>query len=108
MRLRRIVLGGLAAAAIAAMGAGPAAALAVGPAPGGGVQVDLTHHETAQVATGSLPDTVAGLPHPSAASFGATLRSAAVAATTLPAGRVSFTIVGPLDNLGGVMDVHEW
>ncbi|WP_239004102.1 hypothetical protein [Nocardia panacis] len=91
-----------AASVFAALGAGSASAVAVTPLPGG-VQVDLSPTDTAWVAQSHFGQTLAGLPHPSAASFGAALDAAAGVSAAVPNGRVTFTVYGPFDQLNGTM-----
>ncbi|MBF6134853.1 hypothetical protein IU501_17810 [Nocardia otitidiscaviarum] len=102
---RKLVTGGLlagTAAVLAVMGSGSASAVAVTPLPGG-VQVDLTPADTRWVADTHFGQTLAGLPHPSAASFGQALDSAAKLSSQYPEGRVVFTVFGPFDQLNGTM-----
>ncbi|WP_307817392.1 hypothetical protein [Nocardia acididurans] len=84
------------------LGSGSASAFAVTPLPGG-VQVDLTPADTQWVANTQFGNTIAGLPHPSAASFGQALNSAAALSSQYPNGRVVFTVYGPFDQLNGTM-----
>ncbi|WP_067655010.1 hypothetical protein [Nocardia harenae] len=103
--VRSLVAGALiagAASVFAAMGAGSAGAVAVTPLPGG-VQVDLSPADTAFVAQNNVGRVVAGLPHPSAASFGQALDAAADVSVQVPNGRVTFTVYGPLNELSGTM-----
>ncbi|KAF0845657.1 MULTISPECIES: hypothetical protein [Nocardia] len=103
--VRSIVAGALiagAAAVLTSMGAGSASAVAVTPLPGG-VQVDLSPADTAWVHQNKFGRTVAGLPHPSAASFGQALDAAAAVSSSVPGGRVTFTVYGPFDQLNGTM-----
>ncbi|MCX5042636.1 hypothetical protein OG921_05555 [Aldersonia sp. NBC_00410] len=88
------------------MAAAPASALGVTPVPGG-VQVDLNHAETQWVSQNGVGVRTAGLPHPSAASFGQTLDSVAEVAAGYPQGWVSFTVFGPLDSLNGTMVAYK-
>lgn len=102
---RKLVTGALiagAAGVLAMMGAGSASAASVTPLPGG-VQVDLTHADTQWVAGNHFGQTLAGLPHPSAASFGQALDAAATLSSQYPDGRVVFTVFGPFDQLNGTM-----
>ncbi|MFI6869283.1 hypothetical protein [Nocardia sp. NPDC050406] len=102
---RKLVTGALiagAAGVLAMMGSGSASAVAVTPLPGG-VQVDLSPADTQWVASNHFGQTLAGLPHPSAASFGQALDSAAQLSTQYPQGRVVFTVFGPFDQLNGTM-----
>lgn len=103
--VRSIVAGALiagAASVFAALGAGSAGAVAVTPLPGG-VQVDLSPADTAFVHQNNVGIAIAGLPHPSAASFGQALDAAAEVSTQVPNGRVTFTVYGPLNELNGTM-----
>ncbi|MGW4366988.1 hypothetical protein ACWEKT_15205 [Nocardia takedensis] len=103
--VRSLVAGALiagAASVFAAFGAGSAGAVAVTPLPGG-VQVDLSPSDTRFVDQTNLGLVIAGLPHPSAASFGQALDSAAALSSTYPAGRVTFTVFGPFNELNGTM-----
>jgi hypothetical protein len=88
------------------MSAAPASALGITPVPGG-YQVDLTHSETVWVNQNNIGRAAAGLPHPSAASFGQTLGSVASVAADYPQGRVSFTVFGPLNTLNGTMVAYK-
>ena len=100
---RKLAVGALiAAAASIALGAGSASAATVTPLPGG-VQVDLTPADTQWVAQTHLGQAIAGLPHPSAASFGEALDSAALLSSQYPDGRVVFTVYGPFNELNGTM-----
>ncbi|MRH92038.1 hypothetical protein GFY24_32155 [Nocardia sp. SYP-A9097] len=102
---RKLAAGALLAAAASVsvvLGAGSASAFAVTPLPGG-VQVDLTAADTAWVANSHIGQAIAGLPHPSAASFGESLDSAAAMSSQFPGGRVVFTVYGPFDQLNGTM-----
>ncbi|WP_253798870.1 hypothetical protein [Nocardia amikacinitolerans] len=103
--VRSLVAGALiagAASVFAALGAGSANAVAVTPLPGG-VQVDLSPADTKWVADNNFGRTLAGLPHPSAASFGEALDAAADLSSTYPTGRVTFTVFGPFNELNGTM-----
>lgn len=103
--VRSIVAGALiagAAAVFTSLGAGSASAVAVTPL-AGGVQVDLSPADTAWVSQSRIGLTIAGLPHPSAASFGEALDAAATVSSAVPNGRVTFTVFGPLDQLNGTM-----
>ncbi|WP_336083506.1 hypothetical protein [Nocardia sp. SSK8] len=103
--VRSIVAGALiagAAAVLTSLGAGSASAVAVTPL-AGGVQVDLSPADTAWVHQTRFGLTVAGLPHPSAASFGQALDAAAAVSSAVPNGRVTFTVYGPFDQLNGTM-----
>ncbi|MFC3966090.1 hypothetical protein [Nocardia jiangsuensis] len=103
--VRSLVAGALiagAASVFAALGAGSAGAVAVTPLPGG-VQVDLSPADTAFVHQNNVGLAIAGLPHPSAASFGTALDAAADVSTQVPNGRVTFTVYGPLNELSGTM-----
>ncbi|AVH24546.1 hypothetical protein IU438_21980 [Nocardia cyriacigeorgica] len=103
--VRSLVAGALiagAASVFATLGAGNAGAVAVTPLPGG-VQVDLTPADTKWVHQSGFGRTIAGLPHPSAASFGYALDSAAALSSEYPEGRVVFTVFGPFDQLSGTM-----
>ncbi|MFI9505422.1 hypothetical protein [Nocardia sp. NPDC052566] len=91
-----------AASVFAMLGAGSANAVAVTPLPGG-VRVDLSPADTAWVSDNHLGRTIAGLPHPSAASFGEALDAAATVSSSVPGGRVTFTVFGPFDQLNGTM-----
>ena len=91
-----------AASVLALLGAGSASAVAVTPLPGG-VQVDLTPADTQWVHQTHFGQAIAGLPHPSAASFGQALDSAAELSSQYPQGRVVFTMYGPFDQLSGTM-----
>ncbi|WP_458689342.1 hypothetical protein [Nocardia tengchongensis] len=100
---RKLAVGALlAAAASAVLGAGSASAVAITPLPGG-VQVDLTAADTQWVAQNHFGQVIAGLPHPSAASFGEALDSAAALSSQYPGGRVVFTVYGPFNELNGTM-----
>ncbi len=102
---RKLAAGALLAAAASVsvvLGAGSASAATVTPLPGGW-QVDLSPADTQWVANNHIGMAIAGLPHPSAASFGASLDSAAVLSSQYPAGRVVFTVYGPFDQLNGTM-----
>ncbi|MEU6587138.1 hypothetical protein [Nocardia sp. NPDC046763] len=100
---RKLAVGALlAAAATAVLGAGSASAATVTPLPGG-VQVDLTPADTQWVAQTHIGQAIAGLPHPSAASFGEALDSAAAMSSQYPDGRVVFTVYGPFNELNGTM-----
>lgn len=90
------------ASVLAVMGSGSASAATVTPLPGG-VQVDLTPADTQWVAGNHIGAALAGLPHPSAASFGQALDAAAVLSSQYPEGRVVFTVFGPFDQLNGTM-----
>ncbi|WP_280238797.1 hypothetical protein [Nocardia abscessus] len=103
--VRSIVAGALVAGAasiFAALGAGSAGAVAVTPLPGG-VQVDLSPADTVFVHQNNVGLALAGLPHPSAASFGQALDAAAEVSSSVPGGRVTFTVYGPFDQLNGTM-----
>ncbi|MBH0779979.1 hypothetical protein [Nocardia bovistercoris] len=103
--VRSLVLGALiagAASVFATLGAGSAGAVAVTPLPGG-VQVDLSPSDTRWVHDSHVGNAIAGLPHPSASSFGQALDSAAALSSTYPNGRVTFTVFGPFDELNGTM-----
>ncbi|WP_245677922.1 hypothetical protein [Nocardia acidivorans] len=65
--------------------------------------MDLTPADTAWVANSHIGQAIAGLPHPSAASFGESLDSAAALSSQYPGGRVVFTVYGPFDQLNGTM-----
>ncbi|MEV6769775.1 hypothetical protein AB0N05_14220 [Nocardia sp. NPDC051030] len=102
---RKLAAGALLAAAASVsvlLGSGSASAFSVTPLPGG-VQVDLTPADTQWVAGTHFGQTLAGLPHPSAASFGEALDSAAALSSQYPNGRVVFTVYGPFDTLNGTM-----
>ncbi|GGK61445.1 hypothetical protein [Nocardia camponoti] len=103
--VRSLFVGALiagAAAIASTIGAGSASAFAVTPL-NGGVQVDLSPGDTAWVHQTRFGLTVAGLPHPSAASFGQALDAAATVSSAVPNGRVTFTVYGPIDKLNGTM-----
>lgn len=103
--VRSLVAGALiagAASVFAMMGAGSASAVAVTPL-SGGVQVDLSPADTVWVAQNRFGQTLGGLPHPSAASFGEALDAAAAVSAAVPGGHVTFTVYGPLDSLNGTM-----
>ncbi|MGQ4599554.1 hypothetical protein [Nocardia sp. R6R-6] len=103
--IRSIVAGALvagAASVCAVLGAGSANAVAVTPLPGG-IQVDLSPADTVWVHQNHVGLAVAGLPHPSAASFGEALDAAAQVSSAVPGGRVTFTVYGPFDQLNGTM-----
>ncbi|MFI5782446.1 hypothetical protein [Nocardia sp. NPDC051570] len=106
MRLvRKLVAGAMiagAASVLAVLGAGSASAVAVTPLPGG-VQVDLTPGDTQWVHQTHIGNAIGALPHPSAASFGQALDSAADLSSKYPDGRVVFTVYGPFDQLSGTM-----
>ncbi|MFQ6399143.1 hypothetical protein ACLMAJ_37640 [Nocardia sp. KC 131] len=107
MRIARsLVTGALiagAASVFALLGAGSASAVAVTPL-AGGVQVDLSPADTTWVYQSHIGKTViAGLPHPSAASFGQALDAAAGVSSNVPNGRVTFTVYGPFNELSGTM-----
>ncbi len=91
-----------AASVFGVLGAGSAGAVTVTPLPGG-IQVDLNPADTAWVHHNRIGLAVAGLPHPSAASFGHALDSAAQVSASVPGGRVTFTVYGPLHQLNGTM-----
>ncbi|MBF6330322.1 hypothetical protein [Nocardia transvalensis] len=103
--VRKLVAGALvagAASVLAVLGAGSASAVSVTPLPGG-VQVDLTPGDTQWVHQTHIGQAIANLPHPSAASFGQALDSAAGLSSQYPDGRVVFTVYGPFDQLNGTM-----
>ncbi len=103
--VRSMVAGALiagAASVFAVLGAGSASAVAVTPLPGG-VQVDLSPADTQWVHQTHFGRTIAGLPHPSAASFGEALDGAAAVSSAYPTGRVTFTVFGPFNELNGTM-----
>ncbi|MFF0542143.1 hypothetical protein ACWEVD_09440 [Nocardia thailandica] len=103
--VRSLVAGALiagSAAVLGVLGAGQASAVAVTPL-SGGVQVDLSPADTAWVSQSRIGLSIAGLPHPSAASFGQALDAAATVSSAVPNGRVTFTVYGPLDQLNGTM-----
>lgn len=103
--VRSLVAGALiagAASVFAMLGAGSASAVAVTPL-AGGVKVDLSPADTAWVAQNHIGQAIAGLPHPSAASFGEALDAAAGLSSNVPGGRVTFTVYGPLNELNGTM-----
>ncbi len=103
--VRSLVAGALiagAASVFATLGAGSAGAVAVTPLPGG-VQVDLSPADTQWVHQSHIGQAIAGLPHPSAASFGQALDSAAALSSNYPTGRVTFTVFGPFNELNGTM-----
>ncbi|WP_019928411.1 hypothetical protein [Nocardia sp. BMG111209] len=103
--VRALAIGALIAGAASistALGAGSAGAVAFTPVPGG-VQVDLTPGDTQWVHQTHFGQVLAGLPHPSASSFGEALDSAADLSAQYPSGRVVFTVYGPLDKLNGTM-----
>ncbi|MEU1986174.1 hypothetical protein [Nocardia sp. NPDC019395] len=91
-----------AASVLATVGAGSAGAVAVTPLPGG-VRVDLSHSDTQWVHNSKFGHTLAGIPHPSAPSFGMALDAAAAVSSNQPNGRVVFTVFGPLHELNGSM-----
>lgn len=91
-----------AASVLATVGAGSAGAVAVTPLPGG-VRVDLSPADTRWVDQNNIGQMVAGVPHPSAPSFGQALDAAAAVSATYPNGRVTFTVFGPLHELSGSM-----
>ncbi|MFR9753186.1 hypothetical protein ACL02S_19415 [Nocardia sp. 004] len=91
-----------AASVFAVLGAGSAGAVAVSPLPGG-IQVDLSPADTMWVHQNNIGSAIAGLPHPSAASFGQALGAAAQVSSSVPGGRVTFTVFGPFDQLNGTM-----
>ncbi|WP_245547942.1 hypothetical protein [Nocardia pneumoniae] len=91
-----------AASVFAVLGAGSANAVAVTPLQGG-VQVDLSPADTVWVHQTHVGLAIAGLPHPSAASFGQALDAAAQVSSSVPGGRVTFTVYGPFDQLNGSM-----
>jgi hypothetical protein len=103
--VRTVVIGGLVAGA-AVLGVGSASALGLQPLPGG-VQVDLSHDETMWVRDNNIGIAASRLPHPSAESFGYTLQAVSEKASEYPAGRVSFTMFGPFDQLSGTMVAFE-
>ena len=97
------------AGAVVVIGIGSAAtasALAVAPIPGG-VQVDLNHADTVWAYQNNVGPAIASIPNPSLQSLGAALHETTWVASQLPAGRVSFTVEGPLNNLGGLIVVLE-
>jgi hypothetical protein len=103
--VRSLVAGALiagAASVFAVLGAGSASAVAVTPL-AGGVRVDLSPADTAWVHQSHFGQTIAGLPHPSAASFGQALDAAATVSSSVPGGRVTFTVFGPFNQLSGTM-----
>ncbi|QIS10819.1 MULTISPECIES: hypothetical protein [Nocardia] len=103
--VRSLVAGALiagAASLFGMLGAGSAGAVAVTPLPGG-VQVDLSPADTVWVHQTHFGQVIAGLPHPSAPSFGAALDAAADVSASVPNGRVTFTVYGPFDQLNGTM-----
>ncbi|WP_194819281.1 hypothetical protein [Nocardia sp. XZ_19_385] len=103
--VRSLVAGALiagAASVFAVLGAGSANAVAVTPLPGG-LQVDLSPGDTRWVSQSNIGLALAGLPHPSAASFGQALDAAAEVSSAVPNGRVTFTVFGPLNELNGTM-----
>ena len=103
--VRTFAVGALVAGA-AALGVGSASALGLQPLPGG-FQVDLSHDETMWVKNNNIGIAASGLPHPSAESFGLTLQAVSETASQYPAGRVSFTMFGPYDELSGTMAAFE-
>lgn len=103
--VRKLVAGAMiagAASVLAVLGAGSASAVSVTPLPGG-VQVDLSPGDTQWVHQTHIGNAIATLPHPSAASFGQALNSAADLSAQYPDGRVVFTVYGPFDQLNGTM-----
>ena len=103
--VRKLAAGAIIAAAasgLAMLGAGSASAVGVTPLPGG-VQVDLSPGDTQWVHQTHFGRTIGILPHPSAASFGQALDSAATLSSQYPDGRVVFTMYGPVDQLNGTM-----
>ncbi|MFD0362616.1 hypothetical protein ACFQZZ_14305 [Nocardia sp. GCM10030253] len=103
--VRSLVTGALiagAASVFALLGAGSANAVAVTPL-AGGVKVDLSPADTVWVHQSQFGKTIAGLPHPSAASFGQALDAAAGVSSSVPGGRVTFTVYGPFNELNGTM-----
>jgi len=103
--VRTLAVGALVTGAAAA-GVGSASALGLQPLPGG-VQVDLSHDETMFVKNNNIGLAATQLPHPSAESFGVTLQAVSDKASEYPAGRVSFTMFGPFDQLSGTMAAFE-
>lgn len=91
-----------AASVLATVGAGSAGAVAVTPL-AGGVRVDLSPADTQWVHNNNFGHMVAGIPHPSAPSFGMALDAAAEVSSAQPNGRVVFTVFGPLHELSGSM-----
>lgn len=106
MRVARYVATGAivvgASAGLAVLGSGSASAIGVAPVPGG-IAVDLSHAETVWAYDNNVGGAITGLPHPSAASFGLTFDSAAALALGYPQGRVGFTVLGPVNDLNGVI-----
>lgn len=103
--VRSLVAGALiagAASVFVMLGTGSASAVAVTPL-AGGVQVDLNPADTAWVRQNHIGQAIAGLPHPSAASFGQALDAAAGISASVPGGRVTFTVYGPFNELNGTM-----
>ncbi|WP_228002545.1 hypothetical protein [Nocardia australiensis] len=103
--VRSLVAGALiagAASVFAVLGAGSASAVAVTPL-AGGVQVDLNSVDTVWVHQSHIGQAIAGLPHPSAASFGQALDATAAVSSNVPGGRVTFTMYGPINQLNGTM-----
>lgn len=106
MRIARSLVAGAliagAASVFAMLGAGSAGAVEMAPTQGG-VRVDLSPGDTQWVSENGFGNTLAALPHPSAASFGQALDGAAKVSSEHPTGRVVFTVYGPMDELNGTM-----
>ncbi|MGF6880935.1 hypothetical protein ABIA39_000816 [Nocardia sp. GAS34] len=103
--VRKLAAGALiagAASVLAVLGAGSASAVAVTPLDGG-VRIDLSPGDTQWVHQTHIGQTIGVIPHPSAASFGQALDSAADLSSHYPDGRVVFTVFGPFDQLSGTM-----
>ncbi len=99
-----VVIG--AGAGIAIAGSGTASAIGFQPLPGG-VQVDLNHAETVWAHQNNVGAAVGNIPNPSAQSFGVAFDGATELSSMYPKGRVSFSVIGPLNDLGGFIVAFE-
>ncbi len=99
-----VVIG--ASAGLGIVGSGTASAIGIQPMPGG-MQVDLNHDETLWAHQNNVGAAVGNIPNPSAQSFGVAFDGATALSSTYPKGRVSFSVFGPLNDLGGYIVAFE-
>jgi hypothetical protein len=103
--IRSFAAGALFAGAVsgcAIAGCGIASAASVTPV-SGGWQIDLNHGETVLASKSHLGMLLSRLPNAAAGSFGRTLDTLSGLAARYPAGRVSISVFGPVDNFSGTM-----
>ncbi len=99
-----VVIG--ASAGLGIVGSGTASAIGIQPLPGG-MQVDLNHDETLWAHQNNVGAAVGNIPNPSAKSFGVAFDGATELSSMYPKGRVSFSVFGPLNDLGGYIVAFE-